>query len=906
MSKFKSFAQQGSFRDYQIQAPDETGKIKEETARTIRGKERAQASLERQNNLYLQAQKLAQGVEENQREQNFRRETENRQAFKDALTRDHQIQTQNDKAAAAQAQNTYKQLSAFSQTAFKLYDEIQKNDLKSNQEVNASLAYAAGADYKTVVAIQALGDNLTKSEFQQTEFMRQKLAEGGNVDALFALYERRASKAFINNIAVAQNTAYAYQTAATLEQQRFLEENPNATVEEQRRNLQVFEKQYSAGFVGEDGRGLNPNMLNTYVWPIMRRTQTQFNSGFDKQYSKEQKSIVKQNTFKVLNHAWSTSKSSGIAEWLTDSPSAEKFELFAEWVTNKSLDFSPQGLSVQDIESLRDFQYKGANFAQTGKLTSYGTSRTGLPDNATFNQALNTRKRAEVQAYKTDQAARENDFQSAAVEIYNEVAADGSMSDEDLIRLEESDKDSGIPGFESEATKLARTELDKVRNKAAYEEAMTEAADSGNVERLRYLLSLKGVGYDLRQKFTPVLENADILLSEKAYKDGVTTISNAITEYEQVARGRIGNKDHHTTILFKIDQLQQFKDDVLIRKIPIQDAVAGRLGIISAKQATPGAINKYGHYTEMVQSQQENAINYQEALQKDKDFIASSKTPDFRKDPAVAVNAYGENDFYADYYPMQRGEVTPQLRRRAAIMGVSPLAAINFLAGGLGQPAVAMDAQVQAIADKITPITGRLINTYRNSGSHLSRMNRADRVMNGTLATAPTRLSQPMPPGVQGLAALVSSGEGSPTSMFPGENYPELLDMSIAEVVEFQRQKLADGRESAAVGSYQFLYPEQAAQLSGLSMNDKFTPENQLKMFMGTLLNKPGRENLSAYLQGTGDDVETAIDELAQEFASIEYRDGRSYYDDGVNKANISRDRVRDALLSARNELANR
>ena len=61
-------------------------------------------------------------------------------------------------------------------------------------------------------------------------------------------------------------------------------------------------------------------------------------------------------------------------------------------------------------------------------------------------------------------------------------------------------------------------------------------------------------------------------------------------------------------------------------------------------------------------------------------------------------------------------------------------------------------------------------------------------------------------------------------------------------------------------------------------MNDKFTPENQFKMFMGTLLNKPGRENLSAYLQGTGDNVDSAIDELAQEFASIEYRNGRDWF----------------------------
>ena len=160
--------------------------------------------------------------------------------------------------------------------------------------------------------------------------------------------------------------------------------------------------------------------------------------------------------------------------------------------------------------------------------------------------------------------------------------------------------------------------------------------------------------------------------------------------------------------------------------------------------------------------------------------------------------------------------------------------------------------------------------------------------------------------GLQGLASLVSSGEGSATSMFPSENYPEMLDMTIGEVVGFQKEKLRDGRKSAAVGSYQFLYPETAAQRAGLSLDDKFTPENQLKMFVGTLLNKPGRENVSALLQGTGDDIETAIDELSQEFASIEYRNGRSYYEkDGINKASISRDQVRAALISAREELTN-
>jgi hypothetical protein len=163
---------------------------------------------------------------------------------------------------------------------------------------------------------------------------------------------------------------------------------------------------------------------------------------------------------------------------------------------------------------------------------------------------------------------------------------------------------------------------------------------------------------------------------------------------------------------------------------------------------------------------------------------------------------------------------------------------------------------------------------------------------------------QTIAPGVRGLAQLVQSGEGTYTSMFPSENYANMTDMVIrTELVNFQRQKLRDGRASAAVGAYQFLEPEVAAARAGLPPDAKFTPENQDKMFIATLMTKPGREAIAQYLQGSSNNIELAIDQLAMEFASIEYRNGRSYYQDGVNKAKVTRVRAAAALLSAREEM---
>lgn len=182
-----------------------------------------------------------------------------------------------------------------------------------------------------------------------------------------------------------------------------------------------------------------------------------------------------------------------------------------------------------------------------------------------------------------------------------------------------------------------------------------------------------------------------------------------------------------------------------------------------------------------------------------------------------------------------------------------------------------------------------------------------NRILNGVGQKSDLRkleMLDNLPKGVEGLMSVVKSGEGGYTSMFPSENYPELANMTIGQVVQFQKKKLGDGRKSAAVGAYQFLYPEVAAQRAGIPLTAKFTKENQDKMFIATILTKPGRENLSKFLKGMSNNIEKAVDELAMEFASVEYRGGKSYYDDGVNSASISRAKAKRALLSAREALS--
>jgi murein DD-endopeptidase MepM/ murein hydrolase activator NlpD len=120
------------------------------------------------------------------------------------------------------------------------------------------------------------------------------------------------------------------------------------------------------------------------------------------------------------------------------------------------------------------------------------------------------------------------------------------------------------------------------------------------------------------------------------------------------------------------------------------------------------------------------------------------------------------------------------------------------------------------------------------------------------------------------LLDLISSGEGGYTSMYPSESYPQMTNMTISEVIAFQKQKLKDGRASAAVGRYQMLYPESYAKNAGIPLTAKFSPANQDKM-AASYIEKKRRG--SDWLSGKITD-EQFSEELAHEWGSFRSASG--------------------------------
>jgi len=123
------------------------------------------------------------------------------------------------------------------------------------------------------------------------------------------------------------------------------------------------------------------------------------------------------------------------------------------------------------------------------------------------------------------------------------------------------------------------------------------------------------------------------------------------------------------------------------------------------------------------------------------------------------------------------------------------------------------------------------------------------------------------------------------------ENY------TVGQVIAYQQRWLY------AVGRYQFIPVTLrfAVAHSDVTNLDMFTPETQDRLMAALVFYK--RPAVGAYLRGDHDLIGWAMNELAYEWASIEYRNGRGYYDHiGGNRAHITRAELKTVLTNVKKD----
>lgn len=131
-----------------------------------------------------------------------------------------------------------------------------------------------------------------------------------------------------------------------------------------------------------------------------------------------------------------------------------------------------------------------------------------------------------------------------------------------------------------------------------------------------------------------------------------------------------------------------------------------------------------------------------------------------------------------------------------------------------------------------------------------------------------------------------------------GKTLPELTQMTVGEVLEFQKTMLASGHESTAVGKYQIINKTLAGLVKQgvVSAGDPFNAATQDRLAIA-LMKGRGLDDYKAGKLG----ADQFAHSLAMEWASLPTNTGSSYYQGvGSNKAGISYTEVIAALKGAR------
>ena len=225
----------------------------------------------------------------------------------------------------------------------------------------------------------------------------------------------------------------------------------------------------------------------------------------------------------------------------------------------------------------------------------------------------------------------------------------------------------------------------------------------------------------------------------------------------------------------------------------------------------------------------------------------------------------------------------------AAVLGV-PVAIVGALLGG---PAYAAMEDQERQQNAFAKLWSSLMDKFGFSSSDDEKKGKKKKKREGDTPSTATGKWGP-------LLDVIASGEGNYTSVNPSLQRPEIVDMTISELVAFQHESKAKHGGSAAAGRYQMLHPENYARKAGLSMDEKFSPENQDKMAANYIENVRGGKD---WLAGILTDEDFGK-ELAKEWAALEYPGkGGGFYDgDGRNKSKVSWEKVKAVLPKVKAE----
>lgn len=444
---YKTYSSPGSFGQFQIRVPDQTGKIKEETRKQIRGRETAQRFLEQNREIWIRAQRLVNSAEEASRDASFDMQSKERKSFKDALDRDYKIQMDNLDRQNLGRQQDLKRISALSQTASSMLGAYLEEQEQKKVAAAHDVLSRTGMTTDQMFAFQKMNDNLTRSEFAAQDIVQNMLGDetsSEHLDALFTIYQNRATKRWYESKALFSNTTNAYPSFLEAKIQEVQEETGQMVIDFDPVLAEAKREFIEEKFVGK----ARPEVLSGLgIYAKLDEYNTNRRGKFLTAKRELQKSEFKRDRINAILSELGENGPQGVVNINGTNPSYEKRQSIIDAFKVGAKGTGMFTVTENHINNLLDFPGGGSN----GK-----TLRESFPGfEAEMLDIIRDINKRNLDDQKIADQLKQNRVEGFVVETINELGADGVFSDADVQTVERR-LQAAYPGYDSEELKRAR------------------------------------------------------------------------------------------------------------------------------------------------------------------------------------------------------------------------------------------------------------------------------------------------------------------------------------------------------------------------------------------------------------------------------------------------------------------
>ena len=726
MAQYKSFAPQGSFSDFQMTAPDQSAKIEREAARQLRGMQAAQSFTEKNQAIIGQAMRAAQATEQQIRDQNFKSETEYRRAYRKAEERNYRTEIENDANAAKAQQQAFKDLSAFSETAFKLYGQIDQTVKKAEFGVKHKLALDAGLDLEDLASLRGIEDKLDRSQFNQLAFIQQKIKEGASstqISALYEVFKRSGSNQWYEMKGLYQNSVLGHDVALRAHVESMFEDGATPSDAQIKASIEAFNVRY----IETKLAGARPEILESSgVYTKIRNNSNTLINSFSKQAAKEREEQVRLDKYTSLNTKFFENRDTNtiIAE-LQANPSADNRRDILGWAVQS---LRSNSITIDEARAIVNGKIKVGN-----NDTTIAKQYNGFIEVTELQEAIEKRRKQNNVNFREEEALRKAEVNAQSFDTLNEkVVAQGFVTKEDL----EAERDYLLQngGDLNSIDKFLNYEADTIASRAVDSNWQNRYEKTGLLPTIDELNNFTKLDAGVRSKWLKIIKDRNqiapqIKEHEKAIRDQVKAAPQIQALGSASASG--------TVSIMQTRMIQEYKR--LLRTTDPDAALALVIEKIQKFQAAPNAFDSKGNYTTIMNElANDRARGQVDTAALNAAINVIKNTPTTRRDFKELANAMGPSVVYGNLENLNKGRSTSALFNNVANkLNMSPYELAKTL-----DKAGRHDILKSPLWDRMEELAAesnkgkRLRNTFRET---VERTHRANTLDNRSGQFAPVR-----------------------------------------------------------------------------------------------------------------------------------------------------------------------